>query len=125
MEQQEELNKVIGTEESQTREILQPNKVKILKIGFRDTNNRKIVVFESKHPDKEEPIHITSVAYIKDKQIVISGLWYVLDSQENIQKGSALANFMEKFDAKTLKDFEGKEIDTELTEKKWLCFKAY
>ena len=125
MEEQTELNKGIGTEEPKKKDVLEPKKVKIVKVSFRETKKGKIVNCESKHPDKEENINISSIAYVRDKQVVNSGLWYTLDSQENIQKGSALATFMTKVSAKTLKEIEGKEVETELDEEKWLCFKAY
>jgi len=124
MEEQQELNKEIGTEELEKKNALEPKKVKIFKISLRNTKKGKILNCESKHPDKEETINISSVAYLRDKAVVNSGLWYSLDSQENIQKGSALATFMQKVGVKTLLEIEGKEVDTELDEG-WLCFKAY
>lgn len=123
--EQTELNKVIGTEEPRKKEALEPKKVKIVKIRLRETRKGKVVECESKHPDKEENIHISSVSYLKDKKVVNSGLWFTLDSQENIQKGSSLAIFMNRLGAKSLKELENKEVDTELDEKEWLCFKAY
>ena len=125
MTEQTELNKEIGTEEPERKDALEPKKVKIVKVSLRDTKKGKVLDCESKHPDKEETIHISSVAYLRDKQVVNSGLWYTLDSQENLQKGSALATFLQYVGVKTPVDLVDKEVDTELDEAKWLCFKAY
>ena len=125
MIEQTELNKEIGTLDPEKKEVLSPKKVKIVKVSLRDTKKGKIVNCESKHPDKEDPINISSLVYLRDKQVVNGGLWFTLDKDENIQKNSALAIFMSRLDAKTLQDLEGKETDTELDDKQWLCFKAY
>ena len=125
MSEQTELNKEIGTTESEKKEVLKPTKVKIVNVSLRDTAKGKILSCESKHPDKEEMIKISSVSYLKDKQVVTNGLWYTLDKEEKIQKGSALSNFLINLGAKTPKELEGMEVDTELDEKEWLCFKAY
>lgn len=125
MAEQTELNKVIGTEEPKEREVLEPKKVKIVKVNFRDTKKGKVVTCESKHPLKEENVNISSIAYLRNKSVTNSGLWYALDSEGNIQKGSPLAVFMDKVGAKTLGELEGKEVETELDDEKWLCFKAY
>ena len=122
---QTELDREIGTIEPEKKDALEPKAVKIVKVSLRDTKKGKILNCESKHPDKDENINISSAAVLRDKQVVTSGLWYTLDKDENIQKGSALAKFMQKLGAKTLRELEGKETDTELDEEKWLCFKAY
>jgi len=125
MNEQETLNKGIGTINPEKKEVLKPKEVKIVKISLRDTKKGKIVNCEAKHPDKEENINISSVAYLRDKQVVNGGLWFSLDKEENIQKGSALAIFLDSLNAKTLGELEGKEVKTELDDKEWLCFKAY
>jgi len=125
MTEQTELNKEIGTTEPEKKEVLTPKKVKIVSVTLRDTAKGQILSCESKHPDKEEPIKISSVSYLKDRQVVTTGLWYTLDKDEKIQKGSALATFLSKAGVKTPKELEGKEVDTELDDKQWLCFKAY
>jgi hypothetical protein len=129
-EEQTELNKaldkVISTEEPKKKEVLEPKKVKIVKVSFRDTRKGRIVSCEVEYPGRQDNIHISSISYLRDKQVVNSGLWYNLDSkQENIQKGGSLATFMTKLGAKTLRELEGKEPETELDENGWLCFKAY
>jgi len=125
METQVELEKGIGTIESE-RKTLQPKKVKIVKVEIQEVGDKKTkkVVCQVEHPDADLPIGMSSVAYLKDKKVVNSGLWYNLDNEENIQKGSALATFIESTDSKTLKEVEGKEVETEL-DGFFLCFKAY
>lgn len=125
METQTELDKEIGTLEPEKKTALKPTKVKIVDVKLRDTKKGKVVECEAKHPAREETIRISSVAYLRDKQIVNGGLWYTLDKQDNIQKGSGLALFMQKAGVKKLSELIGKEVDTELDEKEWLCFKAY
>lgn len=125
METQTELNREIGTVEPEKKEVLKPTKVKIVEVNLRDTKKGKIIECKSKHPHREEPIHISSVSYLKNKQVVSGGLWFTLDKEEKIQKGSALAIFLSKTESKTPKELVGKEIETELDDKEWLCFKAY
>ena len=125
MEEQTELQKEIGTLEPEKKEVLKPEKVKIVKVNLRDTKKGKVVNCEAKHPDREENINISSIAYLRDKQIINGGLWFTLDKEGKIQKGSALANFMSKLKAKSVKDLEGQEVETELDDKEWLCFKSY
>ena len=125
MTEQTELNKVIGTIESERKEALKPTKVKIVEVVLRDTKKGKIVECKAQHPDREEPIRISSVSYLRERQIISGGLWMTEDKEGNIQKGSALAIFLSKVGVKTPKELENKEVDTELDDKEWLCFKAY
>lgn len=125
MEEQQKLNRSVGNIEPEKKEVLIPKKVKIVEVRLRTSKKGEIVECVSKHPDKEEPIKISSVSILKDKQLKTSGLWYVEDKDGNIQKGSALAVFLQKVGVNTPKELEGKEVDTELDDAKWLCFKAY
>jgi len=126
MEKQEELEKEIGTIEPE-KKTLEPKKVKIVKVEVIEVGEKhnKKVACSVEHPDYDDgTISISSVAYLKDKKVTTSGLWFNLDKEENIQKGSALATFLEKTEVKNIKELEGKEVDTEL-EGNFLCFKAY
>ena len=125
MEEQIELKKRIGTIESEGKR-LEPKKVKIVKVevvAVGEKKNKKVSC-SVKHPDAENTISISSISYLRDKAIVTTGLWFNLDKEENVQKGSALAVFMQKNDANTISELEGKEISTEL-DGNYLCFKAY
>lgn len=122
-----EMETEIGTKEAVA---LEAAKVKIMNVELEPIKkNEKIigkkVVCVSKHPAKEEAIAISSVKFEKGNQIKTSGLWLNKDEDNKIQKGSALAIFMNKVGVKTIKELEGKEVDTTLDDKNYLCFKAY
>lgn len=125
MEEQEILELKIGTEEPE-RVSLKPAKVKIVKVTTEKIEKAKAtkVIFEVKHPDKEETIKISRAAHLQDREIITSGTWLSLDKQGNIQKNSTLALFLNKLNVTSLKEAEGKEVETEL-EGKYLSFRAY
>ena len=125
METQNELELEIGNIEIE-RQTLKPTKVMIVKVEIVDVEKAKSkkVNVEVKHPEKEETITLSSVAYLDGKQVVNKGLWFNKDKEGNIQKGSALSVFLNRMNVKNLKELEGKEADTDL-DGKYLCFKAY
>ena len=125
METQNELENEVGTIEPEAQS-LKPAKVKIVEAKIIEVgkNNNKKAACLVKHPDKEENITISSVSYLRDKNVVTTGLWYNLDKENNIQKGSALAIFLSATGSKNIKELEGKEVETEL-DGNYLCFKAY
>ncbi len=125
METQTELEKEVGTIEPEMQS-LEPAKVKIVEVKIvevGDKKNKKVNCLVQ-HPKKDDPVTLSSVSYLRDKKIVTTGLWYNLDKEDNLQKGSALATFLTSTDSKNLKELEGKEVDTEL-DGNYLCFKAY
>ena len=126
METQAELEKEIGTIEPEKKS-LEPKKVKIVKvevIEVGEKKNKKVNCLVQ-HPDYSDgTITISSVAHLRDKKVITTGLWFNLDKEDNIQKGSALAVFLESTGSKTLKELVGKEVNTEL-DGNFLCFKAY
>jgi len=94
----------------------------------KDKTGRRIgdkVVLSCKHPDKDEPIKISTVRYEKNSQMKVSGIWFNKDAAGLIQKGSALALMMIKFGAKTISDFKGKSLPTTQDDRGYLCIKAY
>jgi len=125
MEIQNELELEIGNIEIE-RQTLKPTKVMIVKVEIVDVEKAKSkkVNVEVKHPEKEETITLSSVAYLDGKQVVNKGLWFNKDKEGNIQKGSALSVFLNRMNVKNLKELEGKEAETDL-DGKYLCFKAY
>lgn len=123
MEQQNELKIGIGTIEPE-KTTLQPAKVKIVNVKIEDTPKAKKVVFECKHPDKEETIRLSSVARLINKSVKVKGTWLSLDSEDNLQKGSALVDFLKSIEASNIESAIGKEANTEL-DGSFLCFKAY
>ena len=123
MESQEELKIGIGTIEPE-KVSLNPAKVKIVNVVIEDTPKARKVVFEVKHPERDETIKISSVAYIQDKQIKNSGTWLNLDKENKLQNGSALVILLQKLGVNSIEEAKDKEIDTELNGS-YLCFKAY
>jgi hypothetical protein len=123
METQNELKIGIGKIESE-KISLKPAKVKIVGVKVEDTKKAKKVVYEVKHPDREESIHISAVAYLVDRAIKVSGTWFNLDKDGQLQKGSSNVVLLQRIGATTLEEAIGKEIDTEL-DGNYLCFKAY
>lgn len=80
-----------------------------------------------KHPDKEDPVKISKIkSLIKDK-VVVRTLWLVTDEKENIQKDSAVADIIKHFKVESLKELEGKVVDTveESDESSFLCIKMF
>ena len=125
METQNELETEIGTTE-QLKQNLQPAKVKIVKaeiVNVEKANSKKVNC-EVKHPDKDETIKLSSVAYLQEKKVVTKGLWFNQDDEGKIQKGSALAVFLNETGSNKVSELEGKEVDTEL-DGNFLCFKVY
>lgn len=124
MEEQEILNLETGEKEAQK---LEPKKVKIVKTSVKsvgEKGNQK-ADFEVKHPDREETINVSEVKYEKNSGLVVSGTWINFDEDNKIRKGSALANLLAFFDAKNIKEMEGKEVETADDGKGYLCIKAY
>lgn len=126
MEEQEKLEKGIGTKELET---LKPKTVKILHVAIvavgEGTNLNEKVVCTVKHPDKEETINISAVKTIKGKNVKTSGLWFKEDEDGLIQKGTSLTIFLEFLGIKKPIELEGKDVPTVLDDKGYLCFKAY
>jgi len=124
MENQEKLDKKIGTKE---QEKLKPATVKIEKVKIEEVEKAKSekVVCSVKHPDKEELIDVSAVKYEKNGKLVSVGLWYNEDADKLIAKSSALAVLLNFAKVETIRELEGKEILTTEDEKGYLVFKAY
>jgi len=85
---------------------------------------KKLVVI-CKHPDKEEPIRISEMKFVKGDSIKTSTIWINLDDEGNIQKGSMVVILLDSMKAEILKDLEGKKIDTIYDLNKYLCLRCY
>ena len=83
------------------------------------------VVISIQHPDAQDLVALSSVAYLKNKAIKQSALWYNEDDEENILKNSALAETMRYYKVTSIKQFTGKVINVEVDERGYLCIKAY
>jgi len=100
--------------------------VKIVKVEMKPINNMKKIVCSVKHPNREEPIAISRVKYLgKGEKLATVGIWYKEDKEGNIQKGTALADFLIFNGVENVKQLEGKEIETIAEDTGYLCFKAY
>lgn len=120
---QAELNIGIGNLESE-KTFLKPAKVKIVSAKIEDTKKAKKVVFWVLHPDKPEQIGLSSIAYLQERSVKVSGTWLNLDKEGKLQKGSALVVLLQKIGANTIQEAVGKECETEL-DGQYLVFKAY
>jgi hypothetical protein len=119
-----ETNTKIGTIET---EKLKPLKViiqsaSIVEVG--EKKNPKLSCYV-KHPDSPDFIQISSAKIEIDNKLKIAGLWFNLDADKNIKSLSALAKLMRFLKAGTVKELEGKEINTILDDRGYLCFKGY
>ena len=112
---------------------LPPKHVKIVSVELKPVGIKGAIVLHclSKHPDREEPIDISSIKFEGMKKLRESGLFLNLEKKDDdkepdkIQKNSPLAILMTLAGAKTLTELKGKEIPTTEGESGFLCFKAY
>jgi hypothetical protein len=97
------------------------------KVGSKNAGKEvgKKLTLVCKHPDKEEAIKISSMMFVSGKTVKTSTIWINLDEDGNIQKGSLLAILLEKYQVKNVNELEGKTLQTELDENKFLAIKAY
>ena len=78
-----------------------------------------------KHPDREEPIKISSLVFVAGKTIKSSTIWINLDEDGLIEKGSHVAVVLDKYQVPNVNALVGKTLQTELDESKFLAIKAY
>lgn len=116
----------------QEAESLKAKKVKIQTVEIEEVRKKadnkiigKKVVCMCKHPDKEEAISISSMKYEKGGKLTESGIWFNLDDDGKIRKGSALALLLNYTDSTNLEKLEGKEIQTVKDDNGYLCLKTY
>ena len=131
MENQDRLNKPIGNVELPK---LEAKEVEIQ--GLRlDPKNKKgtetvvgeLLVLICKHPDKDDLIEFTKIKILKGENLKVLGLWYSEDTEKDIQKGSAIAEFMSFVKVKVLDELIGKKVMTVEQSKdvQYLCIKCY
>lgn len=120
----EELQTEIGTKEAIT---LKPLSVVIKEANVKEVGEKKAKKIEMAclHPDSNDLIHISQLKWENKGKLEVTGLWYNLDADKKIRKGSALAVFLQANGAKTVSEMVGKSIPTILDEKGYLAFKAY
>ena len=129
MEEGNELELGIGTKEPVT---LKPGKVLIRDVVLeRDIKNKKgeivgdKVGFYCKHPDKEEVVIISGIKHEVAGKLKAAGAWLSKDEDGLLQKRSALASLLRKYEVTTPKEMNDKEVETVEDDKGYLCIKAY
>lgn len=78
-----------------------------------------------KHPDRTEPISLSSIVIVSGKSLKNTALWLNLDEDGKLQKNSPIALLLQKYGANSINELEGKTIITELDESKFLTIKGY
>ena len=129
MEEQNDLDKLntpVGDIELE-RKTLEANPVKVMKIEVKSikANLAEKVVFTCKHPDKEEPIEISSVKHAVGDNLKVVGTWFQLDADNKLQKGVGVSSLLIHYGSLALKDLEGKDLETCENKDGYLCLKAY
>jgi len=127
MEENEKLEIGVGNIESET---LKSKEVLVVGTKIQEVikDNKKIgekVILICKHPDKDEPLEISKVKFLKNEKITTSGLWFNLDDENKILKNSALAKLLNFHNLMNIASFVGKNLPTDLDANKYLCIKAY
>ena len=132
METQTDITKLgIGTKE--TNSALKPAKVTITGVRIqtktKDEKEMKspLVHVIVKHPDREEPLELSKVKYIKADKVAVASLWANVDSDGLIAKSSAVAELLRFMKVNTIDELTGKEIEAveQSKEDLYLCLKAY
>ena len=127
METQDKLNIGIGTLEPESK--LNPAVVKVVEVSTEEVNygDKKwdAVIFTVKHPDKPETIQLKKMKYEKDNKIKVVGTSLAFDKEGKINKTSAMAYLLNFYKASNPLEMKGKELQTSLDEKGYLCIKAY
>lgn len=92
----------------------------------KGVNDSKILVCSVKHPDSNKTIKISGVEWLNPakKKIEMAGLWFNLDEDKKIRKGSALASFLQFLKCETISDLMNKEVLT-ILDGSYLIFKGY
>jgi len=121
---EELFNKPIGNKEL---ERLKAKDVTVVHAKFEEKGEKKntLLVLSTKHPDQNELLDLTKVQFIDGKNVKTVGLWISLDEDENIQKGSSTARFLEFYNVKNISELKDKVLHTVLDDKGYLCIKAY
>ena len=97
-------------------------KIEEVKFGSKTTDK---VVLAVKHPDREETVAMSKAKVLKKDKVVTSGIWFVQDSDGNIQKGSTLAEVLIYAAIEKPSQLKDKEFDTVPDEDGYLILKCY
>jgi len=132
MDTQDLLNSNIGDKE-QPKGTVEPKTVVIVGVSIKEKTSEGVLMktpmvqFSVMHPDKEEPITLSKMKYIDGDKAITKGFWVQLDENGKFFKGSTVDLLLKKLGCNTLKETEGKSIDTvtESDKSSYLCFKLY
>ncbi|KKM82129.1 hypothetical protein LCGC14_1322780 [marine sediment metagenome] len=129
MEQQDLLNKKVGTKEMAKLEAKEVE-VQGLRVDDKSKEGKKyapLLVLICKHPDKEQTIEITKIKLLQDEKTRVVGLWVQEDSEGNIQKGCSVHKLLETAKVGSPSELEGKKLPTikQSDESAYLCIKGY
>ena len=127
MEENEKLEIGIGDKEIERLEAKEIE-VQGVKIETVEKDGKKIgekVILLSKHPDREDILHISTLKYIKGDKVETSGTWFNTDEDGKIQKGTALASLLTHFGIPSIGELVGKKLPTDFDSGGYLCIKAY
>lgn len=137
-EENEEMKKEINEEdvkaienieigEKKEIEQLKPAKAEIKDVKIENRQGNDCLVLKIKHPDKEEPISISSIKIKKFNKLKVNGLWIGRDEHGKIPYNSALAELLRRVEAKTISELVGKvvELDTLSINEPVLVVKGY
>ena len=134
MTNEEIFSKGIGNKEGQKSLLAKPVVVQgklaesvLGKVGSKNAGKEvgKKLTLICKHPDKEEPIKISSMIFVAGKTVKTTTMWINIDIDGNIEKGSLIATLLEKYQVPNVNALEGKTLQTELDENKFLAIKSY
>lgn len=85
----------------------------------------KKLVMKVKHPDSNVELEISKVKYEKANKLAESGLWVMKDKDGKLPFKSATASMLRYYMARTVKEMEGKDIETATDDQGYLLVKAY
>ena len=126
------MNKKSGSIEQVSNQLI-PARVTIVSIIQKtekpDGTKFKVPILQilCKHPEKDEPISISKIKILPEDKVITKTTWVVLDSNEDIQKGSSVDDILNFLEIDCLADAVGKELDTvsESKDSHFLCLKLF
>ena len=106
---------------------ISPTMCTVLKLDVENvdkfkSDKLKLIV---KHPDRDKELIVSSVEYIDENQVKTSQLWIRKDSKGKIKHNTALANMIKYYNLHNIANIVGKQIQTTLDAKGYLCVKAH
>lgn len=125
------LNTETGDKEGS--QALEPKEVVIAGVSTKTHNkddkkmDNPLIEILCKHPDKDDPIKLTSIKRLSGEKIIESALFVTVDADKRFFKDSAIAYLLKFMGVKKLSDLEGKKIDTvkQSETSKYMALKCY